>query len=42
MHYEASLRELQGALVFHTKCLGKKLGHEMYAGVIGANDSRRT
>ena len=25
-----SLSELQGALVFHRKCLGKRLGHQMY------------
>ena len=26
----ASLRELHGVLVFHRKCLGKRLGHQMY------------
>ena len=30
MHCRASLSELQGALVFHRKCQGKKLGHQMY------------
>ena len=27
MHCGASLSELQGALVLHRKCLGKRLGH---------------
>ena len=26
----ASLRELHGVLVFHRKCLGKRLGHQTY------------
>ena len=30
MHCGASLSELHGALVFHRKCLGKRLGHQMY------------
>ena len=30
MHCGASLSELHGALVFHTKCLGKRLGHQIY------------
>ena len=30
MHCRASLSELQGALVFHRKCQGKRLGHQMY------------
>ena len=30
MHCGASLGELQGALVFHRKCLRKRLGHQMY------------
>ena len=30
VHCGASLSELQGALVFHIKCLGKRLGHQMY------------
>ena len=30
MHCGASLNELQGALVFHRKCQGKRLGHQMY------------
>ena len=29
----ASLSELHGALVFHRKCLGKRLGHQMYMAV---------
>ena len=36
MHCGATLRELHGALVIHRKCLGKRLGHQMYAGVGGA------
>ena len=38
MHCGASLIELHDALVFHRKCLGKRLGHQMYihAGVCGA------
>ena len=35
MHCRASLREVLGALVFHRKCPGKRLGHQMYAGVGG-------
>ena len=30
MHGGASLSELHGALVFHRKCLEKRLGHQMY------------
>ena len=30
MHCGASLSELHGALVFHRKYLGKRLGHQMY------------
>ena len=30
MHCGASMSELQGALVFHRKCQGKRLGHQMY------------
>ena len=30
MHCGASLNELQGSLVFHRKCLGKRLGCQMY------------
>ena len=30
MRCGASLSELQGALVFHRKCQGKRLGHQMY------------
>ena len=30
MHCGARLSELHGALVFHRKCLGKRLGHQMY------------
>ena len=29
MHCGVSLRELHGALVFHRKCMGKRLGHQM-------------
>ena len=30
MHCRASLSELQGALVFHRGCSGKRLGHQKY------------
>jgi len=30
VHCGASLSKLQGGLVFHRKCLGKRLGHQMY------------
>ena len=30
MHCGVSLSELRGALVFHRKCLGKRLGHQKY------------
>ena len=33
MQCGASLNELRGALVFHRKCLGKRLGHQKYMAV---------
>jgi len=33
VHCGVSLSELDGASVFHKKCLGKRLGHQMYMAV---------